>query len=134
MEDLIAEFNRATVLQWYNPTHFNLEVAVGGGVLTNSFIKNGTVIGEIEGEPMYIWDMNHHDYIIVGDEFVLDVSRQSPRNILSYVREENQSNSPNNCIIETVVQVHTGDTRFFLQSIRDIHIGEELVYLVDSPF
>lgn len=132
LEELIADFNRATVLHWYNPTPFHLSVQNGGGVITHSFIPKNTTIGEIEGEPMYIWDMTHYEYIIVGDEYVLDVSKQSPRSILSYIREENQTDLPNNCTIITTNDYNTGNTRFFLQSIRDIQIDEELVYFVPS--
>ncbi len=132
MEQLIADFNRSTVLQWYNPTFFHLDLQPQGGVITESRIPANTRIGELEGEPMYIWDMTHNDYIIVGDEFVLDISKQHPRSILNYVREENQSGNPNNCVVVTVCNHETGETRFFLDSIYNIEPGQELVYAVEG--
>lgn len=132
MEQLIADFNRATVLQWYNPTFFHLHPDPDGGVITQSRIVAGTRIGQLEGEPMYIWDMAHNDYIIVGDEFVLDISKQFPRNILHYVREENQSGNISNCVIVTECNETTGETKFYLDSCRNIEPGEELVYIVQG--
>lgn len=130
MEALCEEFARATQLRVYNPTAFDLYINIGGGVFSNQQIYAYTFIGEIEGECQYIWDVTHHDYIIVGDEFVLDASQLSPRPILTWVREENQTESMSNCVIRMEVNETTGVTKFFLWTTRRIDVGEELVYTV----
>lgn len=131
MENELCEaFNRGTQLQIYNPTPFDLYLGIGGGVFSNQQIYSYTYIGELEGECVYIWDMPHYDYLIVGDEFVLDPSQLSPRPILTWMREENQSDNIANCVIRMEVNDHTGETKFFVWTTRRIDIGEELVYTV----
>lgn len=130
MEQLCVDFARSTQLQVYNPTSFHLYIGGEQGVHAGQKIAAYTCIGELEGEPMYIWDIGHQDYIIVGDEFVLDVSQLSPRPILSWLREENQTDKFNNCVIRTVVDERTGDTRFFLWTTCPIQEDDELIYSV----
>lgn len=135
MDDLLMQFQRCSTLTLYNPTPFALDVLPGGAVVTKQYIPIHTVLGEIVGEPKYIWDIEHQDYMIVGDEFVLDVSMQFPRPILTYVREENMSGEPANCILVTESCDHTGTNRFFLQTTRAISPDEELVYItMDYPY
>lgn len=139
MDDLIAQLQRSLVITVVNNTSYDLYTTVDVsslqssehvGVFTRSFIAKGAMIGELLGDPMYIWDMKHNDFIIVGEEFVLDMSNQNPRTILSYLREDNQSPYRSNCIISQHVCYETGDTRFFLVAMNDIHPQEELVYTV----
>lgn len=135
MDDLLLEFQRCATLSMYNPTPFHLEVQPGGGVIARQYLQQGITVGEIHGIPTYIWDITHQDYMIVGDEFVLDVSQQYPRPILTYVREENASDTFANCLLVTESCEHTGTNRFFLRTIRDIHPGQELVYItMDYPY
>lgn len=139
MDDIIAQMQRSLVIHVVNNTSYDLYTTVDiaslessehVGVFTRSHIPKGATIGEIMGDPMYVWDVTHNDYIIVGEEFVLDMSKQQPRTILSYLREDNQSPYRSNCIISQAVTYETGDTRFFLIAMNDIHPGEELVYTV----
>ncbi len=128
--ELCEVFARATQLRVYNPTSFDLYIGVGGGVFSNQQIYAYTFLGELQGECEYIWDVTHYDYLIVGEEFVLDASKLSPRPILTWVREENQSDNFANCVIRMEVNERTGETKFFLWSTKRIDVGEELVYTV----
>lgn len=139
MDEIISQLQRSLVINIVNNTPFDIYTNVDVstlqssehvGVFTRSFIAKGTVIGEIVGDPMYVWDMSHNDFIIVGEEFVLDMSKQVPRTVLSYLREDNQSPYKSNCIISQHVCYQTGDTKFFLVAMSDIHPSEELVYTV----
>lgn len=130
MDQLCADFVRATQLRVYNPTNFHLHIGPEGGVVADQKIPAYTCIGEIQGDPMYIWDMSHQDYIIVGEEFVLDVSKLTPRPILSWLREENQTDMVNNCVINTEFNHATGEHKFFLFTTAPINEGDELVYSV----
>lgn len=130
MEQLCVDFERSTQLHVYNPTPFHLYIGPDRGVHAGQKIPAYTCIGELLGEPTYIWDMTHQDYIIVGDEFVLDVSKLCPRPILSWLREENQCDMFNNCIIKTTMNEQTGDPRFFLFTIAPINEDDELIYSV----
>lgn len=131
MENELCEaFNRSTQLRVYNPTTFDLYIGVGGGVFSNQQIFAYTYIGELEGECEYIWDITHFDYLIVGDEFVLDPSKLSPRPVLTWMREENQSDIHANCVIRMEVNETSGETKFYVWTIRRIDIGEELVYTI----
>lgn len=123
MEQLIADFNRVTSLSVSNPTPFDLRLE-DGGVVTYSYIPCNCIIGEIQGDPAYIWELNHSDFMIVSEEYVLDMSRSSfPRSILTMVREENASTNMANCTI-----VSCDGPRFFLQATKNIVATSELVY------
>lgn len=123
MEQLIADFNRITSLTVSNPTPFDLRLE-DGGVVTYSYIPRDCIIGEIKGDPSYIWELDHSDYMIVAEEYVLDMSRsQLPRSILTMVREENASTNMGNCTI-----VSCDGPRFFLQATTNIVATSELVY------
>lgn len=135
MDDLLFEFQRCATLSMYNPTPFHLEMKIGGGVITKQCLPQSVTLGEVHGIPTYIWDITHTDYMIVADEFVLDVSQQYPRPILTYVREEQSTESFANCLLITESCEHTGTNRFFLRTIREIQPGEELVYItMDYPY
>lgn len=131
MDQLCADFVRSTQLRVYNPTPFHLHIGPdGSGVIAGQNIPAYTCVGEIEGEPMYIWDMTHQDYVIVGEEFVLDVSKLSPRPILAWLREENQTDMMNNCVINTEFNQSTGEHKFYLFTTVPVNEGDELVYSV----
>lgn len=123
MDELIAKFHQTTLF------HFHLNG--DEGVVTESLIANNTFIGEITGEPMYIWDICHHDYIVVDQDYVLDVSNEMQTNIFSFIRDENATGKVANCKMYSECDHYTGTTRFFLKSTREIQIGEELIYYVD---
>lgn len=125
MNDLIAEFNRVTALTVVNPTPYAL-VLQYGGVYSESYIPKGTVLGEVFGTQAYIWEIDHGDYMMVDQDYVLDTSElKAPRSILTFVREENSTNNMANCTIVT-----TDGPRFFLQTTSDIPIGAEVVYFI----
>lgn len=125
MEQLITDFNRVTCLSVSNPTPFDLRLE-DGGVVTYSYIPRDCIIGEIKGRPAYIWELDHSDFMIVAEEYVLDMSRcPAPRSILTFMREENASVNMANCTVVT-----TEDHRFFLQATTNIVATSELVYYV----
>lgn len=126
MEQLIASFNRAVSISTSTPIQLVLE---DGGVVTYSPISRGTVIGEVYGTPAYIWELDHSDYIIIDQDYVLDTSTlPSPRSILTMVREENNTHNMGNCTINTVTFAE--GHRFFMQATSDIMPGSELVYYI----
>ena len=130
MDDLILSFQRGTTLTFYNPTPYDLFVH-DGCVYSNQWIARNTRLGELHGTPCYIWDMTHHDYMIVHDEMVLDVSENCPRSILTYVHEENQSSNPANCVVTIETCDVTGKNMIFLDALRNIQPLEEVVYTWD---
>lgn len=132
MEDLIYAFHRCNRVSSLHPTPFALELQPGGGVYTTQFLPAHTQLGEVHGDPMYIWDISHTDYMMVEEDMVLDLSNQHPRSILTYVREQNASPHPANCIFITQTCHETGTNRFFLYTQEAIHMGEELVYSYPS--
>lgn len=135
MDALCADFEMATQLRFYNPTYFNLYIDPGDdgkGVYTDQFIPSNTCIGEIEGEPAYIWDIRHTRYLIVDDDFVLDVSKLNPKPVFAWLREDNESDSFANCIIQCQTNHETGENKFYLWSISPISQGQELVYMAIS--
>lgn len=126
MEQLIADFNRSTILTFANHTHYDL-IYDAGGVFTRTPIAKGSIIGEVYGARAYIWEIDHSDYLIIDQDFVLDTSQLPiPRPILSMVREENSTNHMANC---TIVTSEDG-TRFHLQATADIGTNCELVYYI----
>lgn len=98
------------------------------GVITKQHIPSGACIGEIMGEPKYIWDMRHSEFIFIDEDMVVDVSKVLPRQILSFIREDNQSEYPYNC--EIIVKDTPEEMRFFLYATRVIYPNEEIVYKI----
>lgn len=121
MDELCANFKRLGV---YNPTAFHLYVGAGGGVFTGQQLLAHTCIGELEGAPAFLQDIDHEEYFEVDDEYVLDVSSNDPRSILTFVR---QYEDMANCAIQMDVNESTRETRFFLWTTKRIDVDEELV-------
>jgi hypothetical protein len=94
------------------------------GVFCAAPIAQGTIIGEIIGVPRYIWEIDHDMYVIVDQDYVLDVSNTN--GVLVCIREENSTMNMANC---TVV---SDEARFFFQATVDIPPHTELVYYVIS--
>lgn len=109
----------------YNPIPFNLTRESDGGIYTYSFIRCGTILGEIRGYPAYIWEMFHSHYMIVDRDYVIDVLDEY--SILGYIREENATNNVGNC---TIVSTDEETPRFYIQATRDIVATSEMVYYV----
>jgi hypothetical protein len=101
-------------------------------VIANEFIPAGSCLGQIHGIPMYVWDMTHCDYMFVDEDMVLDVSKNTPRTMLTFVRDDNLSAAPNNCTIHVEQDNAMFSTQFYLYSTCDIHVGDEIVNAVPS--
>lgn len=68
--------------------------------------------------------MQHADYIIIDDDYVIDTSSCDHKYILSLIREDNQTMNPINC------SIIVDDNRVFLVAITNIMPGSELVYTI----
>jgi hypothetical protein len=133
IDDLIEDFNRAACVSVFNQTRYDLYLE-NGGVFTGSYIPANVCIGQIHGDPMYIWDIDHREFIIISDDFVLDVSKMSPRPILTWIREDNQTYHEANCSIEVRQCELTCQTEIYLYSQKMIYPGDELVYKIIGRF
>lgn len=107
-------------------------------VFATAHIPKDRHLGPVTGKLAYVWDILHHDYLSVTDDFVLDVSAipTSQRSVLHYIRNENLSpNHPN-----VLLQIHRAcpsepPTAFSMIAVRDIQPGEEVVYMTeDFPY
>lgn len=106
-----------------------LYVAADGGVYCATPIPAGMIIGEVRGEPKYIWEIDHERFVIVDKEYVIDVS--SEHSVVSRIREENATMNRANCTIVSVVgDSESGEASFFFQTVADIPEYTELVYYV----
>lgn len=130
MDMLIATFHRSVAVDHENGSPFLLAISECGGVIAHEHIPVGSCIGELAGTPCYIWDIHHTEYIIVGEDMVLDLAH-TRRTVLSFVREENETSSPCNCRVAIESDVHMSKHRCFVYALRAIQPGEELVYAVD---
>lgn len=101
--------------------HWPLYISSDGGVYCGVSIPQGTILGQIIGEPRYIWEIDHDRYMIVNRDYVIDVSGYG-HDIVTAVREENATMNAANC---TIVDV---DDHFFLQTTVDVAPHTELVY------
>jgi len=108
-----------------NTTQFALYVK-NQALYSNQVIRENVTIGELYGAPAYIWEIHNNSYILIDNEMVLDV-RNHMDNILSYVREENQSYQASNCYIRMMTQ-KDGYIKFLLVSKSVILPHEEVVY------
>lgn len=130
-DDLIAAFNRAMLVSGASNYACNYNLSCDGTdacVRTDTFIPSGACIGELYGEPRYIWDMTHSEYVFIDEDMVVDVSAQSPRQVLSFLREDNQSDQHVNA--EIIVQETSEELHFYVFSTRPIFPGEEIVYRI----
>jgi hypothetical protein len=93
-------------------------------------IPVGAVIGRLDGRPCYIWEVAHSEYLFVDDDLILDVSHAVPRQILSFLRDDNQSEHIANCEIGVKYGTDGGPDGFLLVATRPIAAGEELVYVI----
>lgn len=121
----LVDMFAASAIAVNNPTSFSLYVK-NNALYTNQVIMENMVVGEIHGDPGYIWEIQHNQYILINNDMVLDVLRYM-NTILSYVREENQSYQMSNCYIRMITEKDC-TTRFFLITKSAIMPHEELVY------
>lgn len=138
MDVLEASFQRCLSVSGYSLRGSNFLVSFDeetGRVVAHQDIPQGACIGEVFGTPCYIWDVGHAEYMFIDDDMVVDVSKEVPRQVLSLVRDDNQSECPCNCEISVMHSPSEDppcDIRFFLVAVRAIHAGDELVY--DVPY
>jgi hypothetical protein len=129
--DLVESWQRGFHLEIPNDSYFLVVYDQDTqGVIAKEFIPVGSLIGEIRGDTIYIWDITHSNYLFIDEDIVLDVSAALPRTVLSFIRDDNQSNTTKNCMIQVQQDDITCQTRFFVYSTRDIYMGEELVNAV----
>lgn len=135
MDGLIESFHRFAITT-YNPSPFEIEF-IRDTLFSRSFIPQNTLLCEMFGEHEYTWDISfqevHSKYLILTEDFALDVSKEQPRNIFSYIRYCTESITPTampNCQFH-LTQDHSM-TRIFLYTSRDICVNEELIYEVDT--
>lgn len=123
MDQLIASFQRGASISFANQTGFDLDWVPGQGVWTKQGIHAGTCLGMLEGVVRDIWDVKHSEYMFVDAERVLDVSSStSPRNILTLLRDDNESKHSPNCYVVVF------GSNCFLYVATDVAAGSELVY------
>lgn len=102
-------------------------VGADGGVYCAAPIPAGTMIGEVRGEPKYIWEIDHDRYVIVDEDYILDVTTEY--DVVSRIREENATANGANCTVVSVAG-DNGQNSFFFQAVTDIPAYTELVYYV----
>ena len=124
--DMLSDmFSRSLNLQIKNTTPFALYMKEGS-VCSAQTIRENTIIGEIRGDPCYIWELDHCDYIIIDKELVLN-TRPYKDSIISYIREENETSNTSNCFVMLAMD-QNGQARFLLATKRAVQPSEELVY------
>lgn len=133
MDQIISSFAQGMRMQVPNDSHFSLEYNEHTQqVISKQFIPAGSCLGQIYGEPMYIWDISHSQYMFVDEDMVLDISKNVPRTILTLVRDDNETDNHNNCMIQVEQDNSCFHNYFFLYSTRDIQPGDEIVNAVPS--
>ena len=133
MDDLGACFLRSVSIVGHNNRgcYYNLEYdPESGRVISATTVLKGAVLGALYGTPRYIWEVNHSEYIFVDEDLIVDVSHEVPRQILSLMRDDNQSDQPSNC--EVRVEHLEDIMHFSVVATRNICPGDELVYAVQS--
>lgn len=108
-----------------NTTQFALYVK-SQVLYSNQVIHENVMVGELQGVLAYIWEVHNNSFILIDNEMVLDV-RKHMNNILSYIREENQSYQASNCYIQMMTQ-KDGSIKFFLITKKMVFPHEEIVY------
>jgi hypothetical protein len=133
MDALIANFNRSTCIGDYSLNGCNFRMTYNsdvGCVVALQHIPLQSCIGEIFGEPQYIWDVVHCNYLLIDDDMIIDVSQQPTRQVLSFINENNQTVGVPNC--EIVARDEGSKLRFFVFATSSIRAGEEIVYSIKS--
>jgi hypothetical protein len=132
MDQLIADFQRATYVEPYNDSVYGLAYDPSvRGVRALETIPAGSCIGEIMGEPKYVWDVTHSEFIFIDNDMIVDVSGCTPRPVLTMIQENNQTANPVNCSIVVEQDQFRCETRVYVYATRQIDEGQELVYDID---
>jgi hypothetical protein len=113
---------------WYNNTPFHLNVQ-GECVVAAQFIPAGSYLGEIIGKHCYVWDVPEQSpYIItVDDDYVID-GTQSPRSILTMIRNAYYIGLNENCMLQLTNNCEDGEDKIGMLTMYDIFPGQELLY------
>jgi SET domain-containing protein len=136
MDDLIDAFHQATTLSVENPSPYYIEFEQGS-LFTRSLIPKDTCLSEIRGEQEYTWDISFDEiqskYLILTEDFALDVSKEYPRNVFTYMRyctDAVTSTCEPNCQF-SIVNEANGNIRIFLYTIKEIQPNQELLYDIE---
>jgi hypothetical protein len=113
---------------WYNNSPYQLTVQ-GECVVAAQFIPAGTYLGEIIGNHCYAWDVpKQSPYVItVDDDYVID-GTQSPRCILTMIRNAYYIGLNENCMLQLTSNCEDGDDKVGMMTMVDIFPGQELLY------
>lgn len=132
IEQLAAQFGKTTTINIINTSPYYLKYNdEEQKVISNEWIYEGSRIGIIPGEPKYIWEISHSEYMFVNDEYIMDVSNLYPRPLITYIRNENESWTRANCIIK-LENDNEGNPIVAMYTIDKIYPNDELVYTVEN--
>lgn len=133
IEHLVACFGRGSAISWKQDSPFELQYdGEMKAVIAREYIPTDTCLGYLEGLPMYVWDMNHSEYVFVQHDLVLDVSQLHPRPLLTLMRSEDESENHSNCMVIVEHNHDTHETRFPVYTTRPIRYGDEIVYQFEA--
>jgi len=132
IDQLAAQFGKTTSINIINNTPYHLfyddEM---NSVKSEEYIMEGSKIGIVPGDPKYIWEISHSEYMFVNDEYIVDVSNLYPRPLITYIRNENESWTRANCIIR-FENDQEGNPIVSMYTIEKIYPYDELVYTVEN--
>ena len=130
MDLLVQSLNTSFHLKdsWYNNSSYQLTVQ-GERVVAAQFIPAGSYLGEIIGKHCYAWDVKEASpYIItVDDDYVID-GTESPRSILTMIRNAYYIGLNENCMLQLTNNCEDGDDKIGMLTMYDIYPGQELLY------
>ena len=125
IDSLSDLFSKSANITIENATEYELYLN-GTGLCSGQILEKELVIGEIYGDMSYIWEITHTDFIILDNDFVLDVKNYK-KNILNHIRENNETSNLCNCYIHMITN-EKGTMKFYIVTKNIIMPHEELVY------
>lgn len=125
IDNLSNMFSKSANITVENNTPYELYLNETG-LCSGQILEQGLIIGEIYGDMAYIWELDHIDFIILDNDFVLDVKKYK-KHILTYIREDNETSNLNNCCIQMMTD-EKNISRFYIITEKIIMPHEELVY------
>lgn len=136
MDALLAKLDNLALTDGavVNNTPFDLQyIPSRATVVSNRFIPFNTILGVIIGRQCYYEEYvgrdGLKDYVILSQDsdLIIDVTGVVPRHILSQVRNGYLEDKQNNCTFFFQENFTTGETTVYIQTILDIHPGDELI-------
>lgn len=118
----------------YNHTRWQLHPmhpndADAFGVYAGQVLPPGTLLGTIEGERVYSWEVEPSPHVLYLDEELAIDCTQQPRCILSLVREGFCDGVSSNCQLVTFHHPHDpGTLHVGMMTTCALAPGEELIY------